>query len=53
MIEFSIDRDSIQDKETAIKAAKIFILIEERRDVSFEPTLVFYDTEGVLGEKTA
>ena len=52
VIEFPIEQDCIQDKETAIIAAEIFLLIErlqdEAQNLSFRPTEVFYDTEDMI-----
>lgn len=49
MIESVIEMDCIPDKETAIKAAEIFLLVGQRQDktpnLSYDPTAVFYDTE--------
>ena len=52
MIELPIERDCIVDKETAIQTAKILLLIEGRHDktqnLSYDPTVVFYDTEDMI-----
>ena len=51
-IEFPIERDCIPDKETAIKVAEIFLLIEkhsnESQNHSYTPAEVFYDIEDMI-----
>ena len=52
LVEFLIEKDCIPDKETAIKVAEIYLLIEKRSDESlnhsFIPTEVFYDIEEMV-----
>ena len=52
ILEFLIEMDCIPDKETAIKAAEIFLLIErlqdEAQNLSYNPTEVSYDTADMI-----